>query len=184
MADGTAKYAPPENSAVDPVDFETAGAEAKPELRLWLRLLTCTTMIEAEIRQRLRAEFGVTLPRFDLLAQLDKAPDGMTMSALSQHLMVTNGNVTGLVERLVAEDLVTRTPDPQDRRSQIVALTRIGRRSFEAMAAAHEGWVSDLFDGLDPAETAQLMRLLTVTKRSVGATIGRTATKKARNVPR
>jgi len=182
MDDGVAKIPPPEGD--DAIDFETAGAEAKPELRLWLRLLTCTTMIEAEIRQRLRAEFGVTLPRFDLLAQLDKAPGGMTMSALSQQLMVTNGNVTGLVERLVAEDLVTRTPDPQDRRSQIVALTKTGRRSFKAMAAAHERWVSELFDGLEAPETGQLMHLLTVTKRSVGATIGRNATKKARNVPR
>jgi DNA-binding MarR family transcriptional regulator len=157
-------------AAIVPIDFETAGAEAKPELRLWLRLLTCTTMIEAEIRRRLRSEFDVTLPRFDLLAQLAKAPDGLTMSTLSRQLMVTNGNVTGLVERLVAEGLVTRTPDPTDRRTQIVALTLAGRHGFRTMAATHECWIAEL----DPAEATELMRLLKTTKRSAAAVIGMT----------
>ena len=108
-------------------------------MRLWLRLLTCTTLIENEIRSRLRAEFDVTLPRFDLMAQLDKAPNGMTLGELSQRMMVSNGNVTGLVERLVSLNLVERKPAPNDRRAMIVTLTPEGRRTFRSLARTHEG---------------------------------------------
>ena len=110
-----------------PLDAETKVAERpadhEAELRLWLRLLTCTTLIEGEVRRRLRDEFDVTLPRFDLMAQLDKAPNGMTLGELSQRMMVSNGNVTGLAERLVEQGLLDRRPSPNDRRAQIVSLT-------------------------------------------------------------
>ena len=157
------------------LDAETKAAERprdhKDELRLWLRLLTCTTMIETLIRTRLRERFGVTLPRFDLMAQLDKAPvgeaGGMTLGALSRRMMVSNGNVTGLVERLVADGFVERTPHPSDRRATLVRLTRAGRRNFGAMAAAHEAWVADAFAQLPAAEMQELMRLLAQLKLSV-----------------
>ncbi len=104
-----------------PLDAETKVSERpadhEAELRLWLRLLTCTTLIEGEVRSRLRDSFDVTLPRFDLMAQLDKAPNGMTLGELSQRMMVSNGNVTGLVERLVAQNLIERRPSPTDRRA-------------------------------------------------------------------
>jgi DNA-binding MarR family transcriptional regulator len=153
-----------------PLDAETKVVERpgdhQAELRLWLRLLTCTTLIEGEVRRRLRENFGVTLPRFDLLAQLDKTPGGMTLGQLSSRMMVSNGNVTGLAERLVAQGLLDRKPSASDRRAQIVSLTAEGRRAFRAMARAHERWIADLFAGLTADEIDELMRLLAKTKAS------------------
>lgn len=153
-----------------PLDAETKVVERpgdhQAELRLWLRLLTCTTLIEGEVRRRLRANYGVTLPRFDLLAQLDKTPGGMTLGQLSSRMMVSNGNVTGLAERLVAQGLLDRKPSASDRRAQIVTLTAEGRRVFRAMARAHERWIADLFAGLTAEEVDELMRLLAKTKSS------------------
>jgi DNA-binding MarR family transcriptional regulator len=158
-----------------PLDAETKAAERPhdhhDELRLWLRLLTCTTLIEGEVRRRLREGFDVTLPRFDLMAQLDKTPDGMTLGELSSRMMVSNGNVTGLVERLVADGLIARKPAPNDRRAQIVRLTAAGRRSFRAMARAHEGWIADIFTDLKPAEISALMGLLAKAKHSAARAV-------------
>ena len=159
-----------EERATIPLDAETKAAERPhdhhDELRLWLRLLTCTTLIEGEVRRRLRESFDVTLPRFDLMAQLDKNPDGMTLGELSSRMMVSNGNVTGLVERLVADGLIARRPAPNDRRVQIVRLTPAGRRGFRAMARAHEGWILKIFSDLRPSEVTALMGLLAKAKRS------------------
>jgi DNA-binding MarR family transcriptional regulator len=158
-----------------PLDAETKVAERpadhEAELRLWLRLLTCTTLIEGEVRRRLRDEFDVTLPRFDLMAQLDKAPNGMTLGELSQRMMVSNGNVTGLAERLVEQGLLDRRPSPNDRRAQIVSLTAEGRRAFRAMARTHEDWIAEIFGGLDPGEIDQLMALLGKTKTSARSAV-------------
>ena len=129
-------------------------------LRLWLRLLSCSTEIENEIRKRLRSEFGMTLSRFDYLAQLHRAPEGLRMSALSRQLMVTGGSVTGLTDELVKEGHVVREDDPDDRRSQRVRLTDEGRRAFEAAAGVHEQWVVGFFDGLGAADRRQLLELL------------------------
>ncbi|MEJ0074715.1 MAG: MarR family transcriptional regulator [Alphaproteobacteria bacterium] len=153
-----------------PLDAETKVAERpadhEAELRLWLRLLTCTTLIEGEVRRRLRDEFDVTLPRFDLMAQLDKAPNGMTLGELSQRMMVSNGNVTGLAERLVEQGLLDRRASPNDRRAQIVSLTAEGRRAFRTMARTHENWIAQIFSGLDAADIEQLMALLAKSKAS------------------
>jgi DNA-binding MarR family transcriptional regulator len=160
-----------------PLDAETKAAERPhdhhDELRLWLRLLTCTALIETEVRRRLRENFGVTLPRFDLMAQLDKTPDGMTLGELSSRMMVSNGNVTGLVERLVADGLIARKAAPNDRRAQIVRLTPSGRRSFRAMARAHESWIARIFTDLKPAEISALMGLLAKAKRSAADAVER-----------
>ncbi|NML17283.1 MarR family winged helix-turn-helix transcriptional regulator [Azohydromonas caseinilytica] len=129
-------------------------------VRLWLRLLSCSTQIEQEIRLRLRQRFGTTLPRFDYLAQLERHPEGLRMSALSRYLMVTGGNVTGLTDQLVADGHVERVPDPQDRRSLIVRLTPAGREHFLAMAAEHEGWLAEMFGGFEPAHRDTLYELL------------------------
>ena len=153
-----------------PLDAETKVAERpgdhKAELRLWLRLFTCKTVIDSEVRRRLREQFGVTFPRFDMMAQLDKNPAGMTLGELSKRMMVTNGNVTGLVERLVTEGLLDRRPSPNDRRAQIVSLTAEGRRAFRAMARANEDWIAEIFSGLTPSEMDELMRLLARAKAS------------------
>lgn len=129
-------------------------------LKLWLRLLACTTQIEDTIRRRLRERFGISLSRFDYLAQLHRHPEGLRMRELSRHLMVTGGNVTGLTDELEAEGLVRRRDDPHDRRAFVVSLTPVGRRQFEAMAAEHEGWVIDLMGGLAPPQQAELLALL------------------------
>lgn len=153
-----------------PLDAETKAierpADHEAELRLWLRLLTCTTLIENEVRRRLRDHFDVTLPRFDLMAQLHKAPAGMTLGELSQRMMVSNGNITGLAERLAEQGLVERRPSPADRRAQIVTLTAAGRRAFRTMARAHANWIAEIFAGLDVSETDNLMTLLARTKTS------------------
>ncbi|WP_108661700.1 MarR family winged helix-turn-helix transcriptional regulator [Acuticoccus kandeliae] len=155
---------------MDQVTRPTAAAEARDEaspLRLWLRLFATANMVEAELSRRLRAEFSMTLPRFDLMAQLAKSPEPLALGELSRRLMVTNGNVTGLVDRLVEDGLVERRVARNDRRSALVELTRDGRALFEVMAAAHKGWVGELFDGLDDAARATLSQLLREARTSV-----------------
>jgi DNA-binding MarR family transcriptional regulator len=151
-----------------PLDAETKVSERPADheagLRLWLRLLTCTTLIEGEVRSRLRDTFDVTLPRFDLMAQLDKGASGMTLGELSQRMMVSNGNVTGLVERLASQNLIERRPSPTDRRAMLVNLTPEGRKTFRTMARTHEGWIAEIFAGLTRGEIDQLMQLLAKTK--------------------
>jgi len=153
-----------------PLDAETKAIEMpedhRDELRLWLRLLTCSTLIEGEVRRRLRDRFDVTLPRFDLMAQLDKTPEGMTLSDLSKRMMVSNGNLTSLVDRLVASGHIERRVSESDRRAQIVNLTPAGRTEFRTMAAEHEGWIAEIFGGLTQKEQKDLMRLLAKTKLS------------------
>lgn len=153
-----------------PLDAETKASERpgdhKEELRLWLRLFSSKTLIESEIRRRLRDTFEITLPRFDLMAQLDKAPAGMKLGELSQRLMVSNGNVTGLVDRLLTQGLIDRQAAPNDRRAQLVKLTAEGRRTFRTMASAHEEWIAEIFADLSPEEIKTLMRLLGKIKSS------------------
>jgi DNA-binding MarR family transcriptional regulator len=149
-------------------------ARSKPDsraaLRLWLRLLTCTNLIESRVRSRLREEFATTLPRFDMLAQLDMASaeshPGLTMSELSRRLMVSNGNVTGLANTLVREKLVKRTTGA-DRRAQHLELTPAGKRSLDNMAAQHRRWIEQMFSSLTPRETEQLHQLIGKLKDSV-----------------
>lgn len=159
-----------DDTASIPLDAETKVAERpadhEAELRLWLRLLTCTTLIEGEIRSRLRDTFDVTLPRFDLMAQLDKTPGGMTLGELSQRMMVSAGNVTGLAERLESLGMLERRASPHDRRAQIVSLTAEGRRAFRTMARTHENWIADIFADLTAEEIETLMKLLAKTKTS------------------
>ncbi|HMO44433.1 MAG TPA: MarR family transcriptional regulator [Rubrivivax sp.] len=148
------------------LDDQAIGLEARSSggdhlsLRLWLRLLACSTDIETEIRKRLRAQFGITLARFDYLAQLHRHPDGLRMSALSRYLMVTGGNVTGLTDELEKDGMVQRDAEPGDRRSVRVVLTPKGRKVFERMASEHEGWVIELFGGIADAERQHLFNLL------------------------
>jgi DNA-binding MarR family transcriptional regulator len=136
-------------------------------LRTWLRLLACANLVEAPLRKRLRDQFAGSLPRFDLMAQLDRQPGGLKMRELSRRLMVTGGNITGLTDRLVAEGLVERHDDPADGRTCIVQLTAEGKRLFRAMARVHEGWVSELLGGLSAAQQAQLFELLGTLRQSL-----------------
>ena len=133
---------------------------SKQKLRLWIRLLGASRAIEAELRRRLRAEFGETLPRFDVMAALQRRPHGMIMTELSRYLMVSNGNVTGIVERLVAEGHIMRLAVEDDRRATFVRLTPKGTQHFVAMARVHETWVSELLAHFDSSETDTLIELL------------------------
>lgn len=133
-----------------------AGHEDHAVLRLWLRMLASTTQIESEIRKRLRERFGITLARFDYMAQLYRYREGLKMRVLSRYLMVTGGNVTGLTDELEREGVVSRTPSPDDRRAWIVSLTAKGRRTFETMAKEHEQWILEMFSGLDMKTVRQL----------------------------
>ncbi len=139
----------------------------KDTLRLWLRALSFTSMVEQRIRSLLHADFDVTLPRFDVMAALYDAPADLSMGEVSRRLMVSNGNVTGIVERLEREGLVWRRINPDDRRSQLVRLTDSGRTTFEEMAEAHEGWISSMLAGLSEEEVEQLKYLIGKAKQSV-----------------
>lgn len=144
----------------------------KQALRLWLRLLDCSGLVEKIVRARLAERFDTTLPRFDVLAALERAPEGLQLGELSRWLKVSNGNVTGIVARLVAEGLIVRTVDANDGRVFRVALTAEGRDAFLAMAAAHEGWINGLFAGMDAAEQGDLLALLTRLQASVAERAG------------
>ncbi len=153
-----------------PLDRESRSAgDHHHALRLWLRLFTCEALIEGEIRARLRERFAISLPRFDLLSQLEPHPEGLKMGELSRRMMVTGGNVTGLTDQLVAAGLVERRPIPGDRRAHAVCLTPEGRDAYAAMAREHERWIMSLTAGLAPGELAELNRLLDVLKASVAA---------------
>lgn len=141
---------------------------SKQPLRLWLRLLTCTNMLEERMRALLKTRFDTTLPRFDLLAALYRADgNGLTMGELSRWLMVSNGNVTGVAERLEKDGLIERRPAPNDRRSQIVTLTAAGRTAFEEWADTHEEWIYGLLGDLSAEEMDTLIVLLTKAKASI-----------------
>ncbi|HEY3077003.1 MAG TPA: MarR family transcriptional regulator [Burkholderiales bacterium] len=146
-------------------DRETiARSDDHRALRIWLRLLTCTQMIERIVRSRLRERFGTTLPRFDLLAQLERHPEGLKMNELSRLLMVTGGNITAIVDQLEKESMVERLDEPADRRAFRIRLTRSGERAFAEMAHEHEAWVVGLLSGLSRREQDDLLRLLAKAK--------------------
>jgi DNA-binding MarR family transcriptional regulator len=143
------------------LDLEArAHSEHAHELRLWLRLLTCSQLIEKRVRTGLREQFDTTLPRFDLMAQLERHPEGLKMKELSHRLMVTGGNVTGITDQLVAEGLVERTGVDGDRRAFRVRLTPCGHTAFAEMARQHEQWIVQAFEGLSPRDLDNLHRLL------------------------
>ncbi len=143
------------------MDLEARGHSEHPEaLRLWLRLLTCTQLVEKQVRTQLREQFDTTLPRFDLMAQLERSPEGLKMNELSRRMMVTGGNVTGITDQLVNEGLVERVEVTGDRRAYRVRLTTRGRKQFDEMARQHEAWIVAAFEGLSAREVESLHRLL------------------------
>jgi DNA-binding MarR family transcriptional regulator len=159
------------------MDMEARAHSEHPEaLRLWLRMLTCTQLIEKQVRSRLRTAFDTTLPRFDLMAQLERAPDGMRMNELSRRMMVTSGNITGITDQLVTEGLVERIDVAGDRRAYRIRLTPKGRRLFNDMARQHEAWIVEAFAALGEDDVAQLHRLLGKVKQGQQPTTEQKAT--------
>lgn len=144
----------------------------KARLRLWLRLLSTTKLVSQEIRRRLRVEFDATLPQFDLLAQLYREPEGLRLGELSRRTMVTNGNVTGLADRLEADGLIRRETLEADRRVTVARLTRRGRDLFTTMAKAHEGWIRELTAELDDDEIDVSLAQVALVKNSVRRALG------------
>jgi DNA-binding MarR family transcriptional regulator len=131
-------------------------SDSKARLRLWIRLLRASRLIEGVARERLKSQFDATLPRFDVMAALYRKPDGMLMSEISRFLMVSNGNVTGIVDRLVSDGLVARSQRNGDRRTSFVSLTRKGHAAFAEMAIAHEQWIDELLGGLSVRDAEQM----------------------------
>jgi len=151
------------------VDLETRlTTDDHQALRLWLRLLSCTMRIENDVRSRLRQEFETTLPRFDLMAQLERNPRGLQMKEISKRLMVSNGNVTGITDQLEKEGLVVRTADRKDRRALMVKLTASGLKKFREIATQHEEWIVRTFAGLTREENESLFALLKKLKCHLG----------------
>ena len=147
-----------------------AGSEhSKESLRTWLRMLSCETVIEQRLRTLLRQNFSITLPQFDVLAELDRAGQPLTMSQLSRELMVSNGNVTGVIDRLENTGMAKRVRGEHDRRVQYIELTPKGKREFNKIAAHHEHWLADLLSGLSLKDMNQLQQLLLKARNSVGA---------------
>ncbi len=148
---------------------EQAAEHSKESLRTWLRLLSCETVIERQLRTLLRQNFSVTLPQFDVLSELERAGDPLTMSQLSKELMVSNGNVTGVIDRLEKTRFVKRVRAEHDRRIQFIELTAKGRKEFNRMASRHERWVADLLSGLSMTEMNRLQDLLLKARQSVSS---------------
>ena len=146
---------------IAPIDLESrVGDGDHLSLRVWLRLLACTNLVTARVRSNLRTAFDTTMPRFDLMAQLERCPQGLRMNELSRRMMVTGGNVTRLVDQLENEGLVARETTPEDRRAFTIRLTAAGRRAFAAMAQLHERWVVEMFGALTRKERLTLFALL------------------------
>ncbi|MEZ5934003.1 MAG: MarR family transcriptional regulator [Alphaproteobacteria bacterium] len=133
---------------------------SKARLRLWLKLLKASRMVEEEIRRRLRSRCASTLPRFDVMSALARAPDGLKMSEISKRLRVSNGNITGIVDKLVEEGLVLRVAVPGDRRANLVCLTAKGQDVFAAHALTHEAWIDEILSGLDDDDIAGMVKRL------------------------
>ena len=146
----------------------SAAEHSKESLRTWLRLLSCETVIEQQLRTLLRQNFSVTLPQFDVLSELERAGEPLTMSQLSKELMVSNGNVTGVIDRLEKVDFVKRVRAERDRRIQYIELTTAGRKEFGQMAIEHERWLADLMSDLSMTDMGRLQHLLLKTRQSVG----------------
>lgn len=142
---------------------------SKESIRTWLRLLSCEAVVEQRLRRRFRENFSVTLPQFDVLSELERAGKPLAMSALSKELMVSNGNITGVVDRLEKSGMVTRTRPDHDRRIQNIALSEAGAREFRRMARQHEGWLAQLFSDLTLKDMGELQKLLLKTRKSVSA---------------
>jgi len=139
-----------------PLSSARHDTDSKARLRLWIRLLRATRMIEADTRNRLKRQFNATLPRFDVMAALYRKPEGMLMSEISRFLLVSNGNVTGIVDRLVSDGFVARSQRNGDRRTSFVRLTAKGRAAFAQMSGAHESWIDKWLGSVTAREADQL----------------------------
>lgn len=159
--------------ASPPTDPRETGSSQHIEIRIWLRLLSCTTRIENVLKSKMRRDFDTSLARFDVMAQLDRFEHGLTMTELSRRLLVSNGAITGLVEKLVADKLVLREDHATDKRTVVVQLTADGRTIFRKMALRHEEWVISLLGDLSGEARTELLHNLTLLKRRLDGVAGK-----------
>jgi DNA-binding MarR family transcriptional regulator len=143
-----------------PADAQITEPMSKSRLRLWLKLLKTSGLIEEELRRRLRSELGTTLPRFDVMSALSRVPDGLKMSEISRRLRVSNGNITGIVDKLTEDGLALRLSVPGDRRANLVRLTPKGKAAFAEHAARHETWIDEILTGLNADDVAGMVQRL------------------------
>ena len=148
------------NKAQTAIEKQEQTPRRKRALRVWLGLLTSSQLIEKQVRARFRAEFDTTLPRFDVMAALAREPKGQTMGDISRWLLVSSGNITGIVARLEADGLVTRSRSVDDHRTHLVRLSRKGQAEFDRMSSTHEQWIKELLCGITRQEMATLDELL------------------------
>lgn len=154
-----------------PQNVDDTSSASKDRLRLWLRLLTVSRRIETQLRDNFRTEFETTLPRFDVLAALDRHSDGLKMSELSVVLRVSNGNITGIIDRLVEDGHAKRLAVPGDRRASRVCLTRAGKTQFQYLAQAHEKWLDDLLSGFSSQEASEMSQRLKMLQDQISKTV-------------
>ncbi len=148
------------NKAQTAIQKQEQTPRKKRALRVWLGLLTSSQLIEKQVRARFRSEFDTTLPRFDVMAALAREPKGQTMGDVSRWLLVSSGNVTGIVSRLVADGLVSRARSVDDRRTHLVRLSRKGQTEFERLSSTHEQWIKELLGGMTRQDMTTLDELL------------------------
>lgn len=133
---------------------------SKTRLRSWLKILKTSNFIEKIIREKLREDHNTTLPRFDVMSALYRSKKGLKMTEISGALKVSNGNITGIIDRLVHDDHVLRVAVKGDRRTILVSLTNKGRLQFEEYANAHESWVNIILEKLSEQKAQDLINLL------------------------
>lgn len=143
-----------------------ANPNGRDSLRLWLQLITLTTVVEKKIRRNLKMEFETTLPRFDIMATLERSSKKMTMGELTKKLLVSKGNVTGVVASLVKQGLLKRERDEGDKRTHYLSLTARGRREFAKQAKAHQSWINDYFSGLEKGQLSAMVDQLSKLKET------------------
>jgi DNA-binding MarR family transcriptional regulator len=149
------------------VEKHEGALDNQMSVRLWLRMLSATMVVEKRLRRRFADRFGTTLPRFDVLAALNRNRGGMTMSALSRALLVSNGNVTALVQTLTRDTYVVVRPSDEDGRVSLVALTDRGAAHFAEMADTHRQWIEAMFGGVTTSQQTKIYALLGVVKASL-----------------
>ncbi|GKQ49696.1 MarR family winged helix-turn-helix transcriptional regulator [Bradyrhizobium sp. Ce-3] len=146
------------------------------ETRLWLQLLSLHGELFASLNSMLSSEFGLSLAKFDVLAQLDRYRDGLALGQLSQNLKVSGGNVSGLVQRLLADDLISKQMSSEDRRSFIVRLTPKGEALFRKAADVHKRQLSERLENIPAQELETALSVL----RSLSSKLGNEGKKQGR----
>ena len=133
----------------------------RDDIRTWLRLVKAVLPMEREVNRMFQHEFGQSLPRFDVLSQLERSrPGGHAVGVLADLLIASAGNITRLISRMEDEGLVHRTMADGDRRRQIVVITNKGLDLYRTMEDRHTRWCVERMAGLSADEKADLQRLL------------------------